>query len=104
MYRYEMFNSSSLCQKAIGNDNILSGIEPLLGEDCHIIAHTAWRNPTGHSGASEGQSWHIDAGPHVPLTPGVNWPSNIPHSVFAIGVHILLQDCKVADGPTGVLP
>ena len=43
-YRYEMFNHSPLCQAIAGRREILDVIEPLLGEDCHIIANTCWRN------------------------------------------------------------
>jgi ectoine hydroxylase-related dioxygenase (phytanoyl-CoA dioxygenase family) len=34
----------------------------------------------------------------------VRWPADIPHPVFAIGVHLYLQDCAIEDGPTGVIP
>jgi len=47
-WRYAMFNRSPLAQQAVGAPAILDAIEPLLGEDCHIIANTAWRNPAGH--------------------------------------------------------
>ena len=40
-FRYEMLNRSALAQRAIGHPAILSVIEPLLGEDCHVIANTA---------------------------------------------------------------
>ena len=102
-FRYAMLNRSALCQKAIAHPRLLSVIEPLLGEDCHVIANTAWRNESGVPGAHGGQAWHIDAGPHIPLPEGVQWPANIPHPVFAIGAHLFLQDCRLADGPTGVL-
>lgn len=101
MFRYEMFNRSALCQQAIGHPRILEVIEPLLGEDCHIIANTAWRNPPKPNDPA--QDWHVDGGPHVPLPEGVTWPDDIPHPVFAIGVHIFLMDCTEQDGPTGVL-
>lgn len=104
MYRYELLNRSNLCQALVGNKTILSTIEPLLGDDCHVIANTGWRNPVGHKGADEGQAWHIDAGPHVPLPEGVEWPADIPHPVFAIGIHVFLKDCLLDDGPTGVIP
>lgn len=104
MFRYEMLNRSALAQKMLSNPRILSVIECLLGEDCHVIANTAWRNPAGKPGAHGGQAWHIDAGPHIPLPDGVNWPADIPHPVFAIGVHVYLQDCNLEDGPTGVVP
>ena len=104
MFRYAMLNRSAAAQRACAHPRLLSVIEPLLGEDCHVIANTAWRNPAGHPGSHGGQSWHIDAGPHVPLPEGVHWPANIPHPVFAIGVHLYLQDCALEDGPTGVLP
>jgi ectoine hydroxylase-related dioxygenase (phytanoyl-CoA dioxygenase family) len=104
MFRYEMLNRSGLCQRAIGHPRILEVIEPLLGEDCHIIANTAWRNPPSKQGVHGGERWHIDAGPHVPLPPGSKWPSEIPHPVFAVGTHIYLQDCGMQDGPTGVIP
>ena len=104
MFRYAMLNRSAAAQRACSHPRLLAVIEPLLGEDCHVIANTAWRNPAGHPGSHGGQSWHIDAGPHVPLPDGVRWPTDIPHPVFAIGVHLYLQDCAIEDGPTGVLP
>ena len=104
MFRYALLNRSAAAQRACSHPRLLSVIEPLLGEDCHVIANTAWRNPAGHPGSHGGQIWHIDAGPHVPLPEGVRWPADIPHPVFAIGVHLYLQDCVLEDGPTGVLP
>lgn len=104
MFRYAMLNRSAAAQRAVAHPRLLAVIEPLLGEDCHVIANTAWRNPAGHPGSHGGQNWHIDAGPHVPLPKGVRWPADIPHPVFAIGVHLYLQDCALEDGPTGVIP
>ncbi|MFL5296418.1 MAG: phytanoyl-CoA dioxygenase family protein [Phenylobacterium sp.] len=104
MFRYAMLNRSAAAQRAIAHPRMLEVIEPLLGEDCHVIANTAWRNPAGQPGSHGGQNWHIDAGPHVPLPEGVRWPADIPHPVFAIGVHIYLMDCAMEDGPTGVIP
>ena len=103
-FRYAMLNRCAEAQRAIAHPGLLAVIEPLLGEDCHIIANTAWRNPAGSPGAHRGQAWHIDAGPHVPLPEGVRWPPGIPHPVFAVGTHIYLQDCALEDGPTGVIP
>lgn len=104
MFRYAMLNRSAAAQRAVANTRLLAVVEPLLGEDCHVIANTAWRNPAGHPGSHGGQNWHIDAGPHIPLPEGVRWPADIPHPVFAIGVHLYLEDCRIEDGPTGVLP
>ena len=104
MFRYAMLNRSAAAQRAVAHPGLLEVIEPLLGEDCHVIANTAWRNPAGHPGSHGGQNWHIDAGPHVPLPEGVRWPADIPHPVFAIGVHLYLEDCGIEDGPTGVIP
>lgn len=104
MFRYAMLNRSAAAQRALAHPRLLAVIEPLLGEDCHVIANTAWRNPAGHPGSHGGQNWHIDAGPHIPLPEGVRWPAEIPHPVFAIGVHIYLRDCAIEDGPTGVIP
>ena len=102
-FRYEMLNRSAACQEAVSDRRILDVIEPLLGEDCHVIANTAWRNPPRESQRHGGGFWHIDAGPHVPRPPGVPWDARIPYPVFAIGVHLLLEDCPLACGPTGVL-
>jgi ectoine hydroxylase-related dioxygenase (phytanoyl-CoA dioxygenase family) len=99
-YRYEMLNRSALAQAAIGHQQILAVIEPLLGDDCHVIANTAWRNPPEFAGGP----WHTDAGPHVPRPEGVPWDDRIPYPVFAIGAHIYLQDCLEHDGPTAVVP
>lgn len=103
-FRYEMFNRSALCQKVVTHSRILKTIEPLLGEDCHIIANTCWRNPPGTDPKHKGGVWHIDGGPHIPLTDDQVWPIDIPHPVFAIGTHILLKDCPMECGPTGVIP
>ena len=104
MFRYEMLNRSALSQQAIGAQPILDAIEPLLGGDCHVIANTAWHNPPHSTGQHGGDMWHIDAGPHIPLSPDMQWPAHIPHPVFAIGAHIYLQPCALEDGPTGVIP
>src|ERR1700753_2741683 len=37
-FRYAMLNRSALAQKAIASRAILDALEPLLGEDCHVIA------------------------------------------------------------------
>jgi hypothetical protein len=99
-FRYEMLNRSAACQEAVGHAAILAAIEPLLGEDCHVIANTAWCNPASFGGGP----WHCDAGPHVPRPEGVPWDERIPYPVFAIGAHLYLRDCPLACGPTAVVP
>jgi ectoine hydroxylase-related dioxygenase (phytanoyl-CoA dioxygenase family) len=99
-FRYEMLNRSAACQAVIGHPRILEVVEPLLGEDCHVIANTAWRNPPDFGGSL----WHCDAGPHVPRPEGVPWDDRIPYPVFAVAAHIMLQDCTEDDGPTAVVP
>ena len=103
MFRYEMFNRSQACLDCLTHPKILEVIEPLLGNDCHVIANTAWRNPAGYK--PEGAfNWHVDGGPHIPLDGDTEWPENIPHPVFAIGVHVFLDASGPDDGPTGVIP
>jgi ectoine hydroxylase-related dioxygenase (phytanoyl-CoA dioxygenase family) len=102
-YRYEMLNRSAEAQRAIAHPRILEIIEPLLGEDCHVIANTAWRQSAEESDHG-GRYWHIDSGPHIPRDPGVPWDDRIPYPVFAIAAHIYLQDCPIEAGPTAVVP
>jgi hypothetical protein len=102
-FRYEMLNRSGLVQKAIARREILDVIEPLLGEDCHVIANTAWRQPAGTS-THGGQLWHIDSGPHVPRPAGIPWDERIPYPIFAVATHLMLHDCPLEAGPTGVIP
>lgn len=99
-FRYEMLNHGPRSQEVLGHPTILDVIEPLLGDDCHVIANTAWRNPPSFAGGP----WHCDAGPHVPRPADVEWDDRIPYPVFAIGAHILLKDCPVECGPTAVVP
>lgn len=99
-FRYEMVNRSAACQAVVGHPRILEAIEPLLGEDCHLIANTAWRNPPDF----EGGPWHCDAGPHVPRPDDVPWDDRIPYPVFAVAAHVMLWDCDEPDGPTAVVP
>jgi ectoine hydroxylase-related dioxygenase (phytanoyl-CoA dioxygenase family) len=103
-FRYEMLNRSANCQTVINHARTRSVLAPLLGHDFHLIANTAWRNPPTRDDQHAGQAWHIDAGPHVPLPEGIEWPHDIPHPVFAVGAHIYLKDCALEDGPTGVIP
>ena len=103
-FRYEMLNKSPCAQRLVAWPEILAAIEPLLGEDCHVIANTCWRNPAGAVHAHGGGGWHIDAGPHIPRPPGTPWPADLPYPVFAIGVHIFLADCDLESGPTAVIP
>jgi hypothetical protein len=102
-FRYEMLNRSALVQRAIGNPRILRTIEPLLGEDCHVISNTAWWQPPGNN-EHLGRFWHIDSGPHVPRDPEVPWDPRIPYPIFAIAAHIFLRDCPREAGPTAVIP
>ena len=103
-FRYEMLNRSESVRQLVSDRRILDVIEPLLGEDCHVIANTAWRNPPRELHRHGGGNWHIDAGPHVPRPPGVPWDDRIPYPIFAVGVHVLLADCPEACGPTAVIP
>jgi len=99
-FRHEMLNHSEACQRAVAHPMILEAIEPLLGEDCHVIANTAWRNPPSFHGGP----WHCDAGPHVPRSEHVPWDDRISYPVFAIGAHIFLQACPRSCGPTAIVP
>jgi Phytanoyl-CoA dioxygenase (PhyH) len=99
-YRYGGLNHSAAVQQAIGHPTILATIEPLLGDDCHVIANTLWNNPPEFAGGP----WHCDAGPHVPRPEGVPWDDRIPYPVFAIGAHLYLRDCHAEDGPTAAIP
>lgn len=105
-FRYEALNRSAAAQRAVANPGILEIIEPLLGEDCHVISNTAWRNQPQREKApfDIGNPWHVDAGPHVPRPEGVPWDERIPYPVFMVGCHILLQDCPIESGPTGFVP
>jgi ectoine hydroxylase-related dioxygenase (phytanoyl-CoA dioxygenase family) len=103
-FRYEMLNRSAACQRAVGDRRLLDVVEPLLGEDCHVIANTAWRNPPREEHRHGGGNWHIDAGPHVPRPAGVPWDDRIPYPVFAVAVHLYLVDCPIECGPTAVIP
>jgi ectoine hydroxylase-related dioxygenase (phytanoyl-CoA dioxygenase family) len=105
-FRYEMLNRSPAAQRTVAHPKILEVIEPLLGEDCHVVSNTAWRNAPEREKApfDVGNPWHTDAGPHVPRPAGVPWDERIPYPVFMIGCHILLRDCLAPSGPTGFVP
>ncbi len=102
-FRYEMLNRSGVVQSAVGHPRILEVVEPLLGEDCHVIANTAWWQRSGENDHL-GRFWHIDGGPHVPRDPSVSWDTRIPYPVFAIAAHLYLWDCPIEAGPTGLIP
>lgn len=104
MHRFEMVNKSALVQKTAVHRSILDVLEPILGNDCHVASATSWRNPKNQEGAEKGGNWHTDAGPHIPRPEGITWPDDIPYPIFVVGVHILLMDSNLEDGPTGVVP
>ena len=100
-FRYEMLNRSAVVQRAIAQPAILDVIEPLLGEDCHVIANTAWRQPADDN-EHGGRFWHIDSGPHVPAMPRmcrgttasrIRCSRSRPTSIS--------EDCPIEAGPTG---
>ena len=103
-YRYAALNRSAQAQRVVGSRTILDVIEPLLGEDCHVIANTAWRNPAGREVTHGGGGWHCDAGPHIPRPADVAWPADVPYPVFVVAVHVLLSPMPIESGPTGVIP
>jgi hypothetical protein len=103
-FRYEMLNRSAACRRLVADRRLLDVIEPLLGEDCHVIANTCWRNPPREQNQHGGGFWHIDAGPHIPRDPDIPWDDRIPYPIFAIGAHLYLRDCPMESGPTGVIP
>jgi ectoine hydroxylase-related dioxygenase (phytanoyl-CoA dioxygenase family) len=100
-FRHSVCNHSSVAREAIASRSILDVVEPLLGDDCHVLANTLWRNSAE---GFRGQAWHTDAGPHVPRPPGVPWDDRIPYPIFAIAAHLLLDDVTEADGATAVVP
>ena len=81
-YRYAALNRSAAVQDLVANRVILDVIEPLIGEDCHVIANTAWRNPAGRAVTHGGGGWHCDAGPHIPRPADVAWPADVPYPIF----------------------
>jgi ectoine hydroxylase-related dioxygenase (phytanoyl-CoA dioxygenase family) len=101
-FRYEMLNRSPVAQRVVAHPRILEVVEPLLGEDCHVIANTAWRQPPGDD-EHGGHYWHIDSGPHVPRPAEVPWDDRIPYPVFAVASHIFIRGCPLEAGATGVL-
>jgi ectoine hydroxylase-related dioxygenase (phytanoyl-CoA dioxygenase family) len=104
MFRYEMFNRSALCQDVIGRPQILEVVEPLLGEDCHVISCTAWNNPPGNTLGTGSLEWHVDGGPHVPRGRGILWPRSIPFPVFVVATHLYLTEVGQAEGATAFVP
>lgn len=104
MFRYEMFNRSALVHRAIGRPCILEVLEPLLGQDCHVISCTSWRNAPGEATGMAGLAWHVDGGPHVPRDSDYPWPSHVPYPVFVVATHLYLEDVSLDDGPTAIVP
>lgn len=104
MFRYEMFNRSERAHAALERRELLDGLEQVLGDDCHVIACTAWKNPADPSHAPRGQEWHVDGGPHVPRPEGTRWPEDVPYPIFVVAAQIYLEPCRLVDGPTSAIP
>ena len=75
MFRYAMLNRSAAAQRAVAHPRLLAGIEPLLGEDCHVIANTAWRNPRATPAAMAVRTG-TSTRARIPLPEGVRWRRN----------------------------
>jgi hypothetical protein len=92
-FRYEMLDRGPLSQRIVAHPRVLEVVEPLLGNDCHVIANT--RGTTRRPSA-------VGRGTPTPGRPArpayVSKDDPIPYPVFAIGAHILLRDCLAADG------
>ena len=76
-------------------------IEPLLGDDCHVIANTAWRNPPEFPGGVVALRRRA-ARSRGPRACRGTTASRIRCSRSARTS--MLQDCTRADGPTAVVP
>lgn len=100
-FRHNVVARSAVAREVLARREILDVVEPLLGEDCHVICAPAWRiPPVGFTG----QPWHTDAGPHLPRPAGVPWDDRIPYPVFVVAAHVLVEELTVADGATAVVP
>lgn len=104
VFRYYMVDRSPACLRFLAHPRVLDILEPLVGEDCHLINCTAWRNAPGPVEVEHDYYWHTDGGPHVPRAAGVPWPDAIPFPIFVIAAHVYLQDCTIDDGPTTCVP
>ena len=100
-FRYELLNRSAACQQAVAHPRVLEVIEPLLGEDCHVIAQHRVAQPAPTSRAVRGTAMRARTSRGAE---GIEWDDRIPYPVFAIGTHIYLQDCNRDDGPTAIVP
>ncbi len=103
-YRYVALNRSARVQELVGNQVILQVVEPLLGEDCHVIANTAWRNPAGRRVTHGGRNRRCEARPYIQRPATVPWPDKIPGPLFVVAVQVLPVPKPVESGPTGVIP
>jgi hypothetical protein len=103
-YRYVALNRSARVQELVGNQVILQVVEPLLGEDCHVIANTAWRNPAGRRVTHGGRNRRCEARPYIQRPATVPWPDKMPGPLFVLAVQVLPVPKPVESGSTGVIP
>ena len=93
-FRYEMLNRSAACQAVVGHPRILEVVEPLLGEDCHVIANTAWRNPPEFHG------WTVALRRRAARSPARGRPVGRPDPVSRVRGRRTFS-CATAPRPTG---
>jgi hypothetical protein len=102
-YHYASLNRCARAQDLVRNLVIVDVIEPLFGEDCNVVANTAWRNPAERHVTLDGR-WHREFGPHIALPADVPRQDTISYPVFVIAVHLLLALMPIGSSPTGVIP
>ncbi len=96
IWRPKLFEHGPEFDSLIDHPGIADFIDAVLGEDCHLIAHTGLRTSPGKTITF----WHLDDVCRFPIPEGVALDPRIPMPVYTINMNYYLCDVDEALGPT----
>ncbi len=100
IWRPKLFEHGAEFDTLIDHPGIAEFIDAVLGEDCHLIAHTGLRTSPGKTITF----WHLDDVCRLPIPEGVTLDPRIPMPVYTINMNYYLCDVDEALGPTQFIP
>ncbi|MBP6506215.1 MAG: phytanoyl-CoA dioxygenase family protein [Opitutaceae bacterium] len=100
IWRPMLFEHGPEFDAIIDHPGIANFVDAVLGDDCHLIAHTGLRTSPGKTISF----WHLDDACRLPIPAGVQLDPRIPMPTYTMNMNYYLCDVDEELGPTQFLP
>lgn len=100
IWRPKLFEHGPEFDSSIDHPGVAQFIDAVLGDDCHLIAHTGLKTSPGKVFGF----WHQDDHCRFPIPDGLQLDPRIPMPTFTINMNYYLCDVDEELGPTQFIP